>query len=118
MAFATIATSTPKQASTTTELIKAVFGTTTPIAVNIARCESNLRQFDETGKVLHGNVVHADTGLFQINTTYHKEEITETGLDINTVMGNIIFAKLLFDQQGTQPWSASKDCWNVDNSTK
>lgn len=52
-----------------------------------------------------------DIGMCQINTMYHLERANELGYDIYTPEGNWGYAKLLFRQLGTQPWLASKDCW-------
>lgn len=83
-----------------------------PLAIVVAYCESGLKQFDADGKVLSGRIVPQDRGLFQINQTYHLAKSLEMGLDIETVEGNIAYAKYLYDTQGFGPWSASKACWS------
>lgn len=82
-----------------------------PIMLKIAECESNTRQFNEAGEVLRGRVHPADLGIFQINSAVHAEEAEKLGIDIFTLEGNVAFAKLLFERNGTRDWLASKKCW-------
>lgn len=84
----------------------------TPILAKIAFCESTLRQVDKSGKVLRGKVNPDDVGLMQINESYHGEKAVSMGLDLETIEGNLAYAKYLYDNQGTAPWSASAKCWN------
>lgn len=87
-----------------------------PILVEIARCESNFRQFDKEGKVVRGRVDRNDIGVMQINERYHQDVAKKLGLDIHTTPGNIAYAKYLYDKEGTKPWSASKKCWSASNA--
>lgn len=84
----------------------------TPILAKIAECESRFRQFDSNGDVFHGTIVHEDIGVMQINEIYHKVAAEKSGFDIYALDGNLAYAKHIYDKQGTQPWSASKACWN------
>lgn len=83
-----------------------------PVLLEIARCESRLRQFDSKGNVLRGLIDHDDTGLFQINRRYHLADSRKMGLNIDTIEGNIAYGKYLYSKKGTQPWNASKGCWS------
>ncbi|MEK7609582.1 MAG: hypothetical protein AAB470_00480 [Patescibacteria group bacterium] len=83
-----------------------------PILVEIARCESEFRQFDKNGKVVRGLANPADVGLMQINEFYHADTARNMGLDIHTVEGNVAFAKYLYGKYGSSPWSASASCWS------
>jgi transaldolase len=87
-----------------------------PILVEIARCESEFRQYDKDGIVVRGRVDRADIGVMQINERYHDETAKKLGLDIHTITGNVAYAKYLYEKEGTKPWSASKPCWSVGNS--
>lgn len=87
-----------------------------PILVDIARCESNFKQFDKDGNVIRGMVDKADIGVMQINERYHAETAVKLGMDIHTIQGNIAYAKHLYEEQGLKPWSASKKCWSVGNA--
>jgi hypothetical protein len=99
--------------SSIVEEIDQVFGTSSPIMVQVASCESGLREYDEnTGKILRGIVNHDDVGVFQINIDHHQDEVLATTTNIYTAHGNILFAKYLFDQSGLQPWASSKSCWS------
>jgi len=77
--------------------------------INISRCESGLKQFNEDGSVLLSKT--SDKGLFQINQV-HWQTAKDLGIDINTIEGNIAYAKLLKEKNGTVDWKASKHCWN------
>lgn len=82
-----------------------------PIMVEIARCESQFRHYMADGSTLRGRVDNADTGVFQINKRFHEKRAVSLGLDINTLAGNIAYARLLYEEQGTRPWNASAHCW-------
>ena len=82
-----------------------------PILVDIARCESEFRQFDSNGNVVRGRVDNADVGVMQINQRYHGDMAEKLGMDLLTVKGNVEYAKHLYAEQGLKPWSASKPCW-------
>ena len=83
-----------------------------PILVEVARCESSFRQIDENGKVLIGIVNKGDIGLMQINKYYHADKAKSLGLDLNTLEGNMAYAKYLYNKEGLQPWISSSKCWN------
>lgn len=83
-----------------------------PILVEIARCESSFRHLDTDGEVLRGKVNNGDVGLMQINEYYHGDTATKLGLDLETLEGNMAYAKYLFNKEGGQPWVASSKCWN------
>ncbi len=83
-----------------------------PILVEIARCESRFRQFDEDGEVLRGKVIKEDVGVMQINEYYHLERSKKLGYDIHTLDGNMAYAKWLYQKEGTRPWNSSVKCWS------
>lgn len=83
----------------------------TPILAEIARCESTYRQFSSEGVPLRGIVNRADVGVMQINEKYHLSRSKKLGIDINTLEGNLKYGALLYKEQGSRPWSASKPCW-------
>ncbi len=82
-----------------------------PILVEIAKCESEFRQFDANGKPLLGTVNKGDVGVMQINKYYHADKAEELGFDLETVEGNMAYAKYLYNREGVQPWSSSSPCW-------
>lgn len=86
-----------------------------PTMVRIAQCESRFRQFDANGRVLAGGIDPDDTGTFQINKRYHIVQADKMVLDINTLEGNIAYAKYLRKKNGYKDWLASKKCWEVHN---
>ncbi len=84
----------------------------TPVLAEIAKCESRFKQFKKDGTLLRGILTPADVGVMQINEYYHKATAEKLGLNIQTLEGNLKYAEYLYNKQGTQPWSASKHCWN------
>jgi SepF-like predicted cell division protein (DUF552 family) len=82
-----------------------------PVLADIARCESDFRQFDEHGEILRGKVDSNDVGVMQINEHFHWKISKKLGHDIHTLKGNLEYAKYLYEEQGTKPWKASKPCW-------
>lgn len=83
-----------------------------PIMIEIARCESQFRQWDvKKQEVLRGEQNSLDRGVTQINEHYHLEESRRLGYDILTLDGNMKYARYLYEHQGTTPWNWSKGCW-------
>jgi hypothetical protein len=83
-----------------------------PVMIDIARCESHFTQTNPvTGNVQRGRVNSADLGVMQINEKYHASTAKNLGLDLHTLSGNMAYARYLYRSQGTQPWSASRYCW-------
>lgn len=82
-----------------------------PVLAEIARCESQFRQYDEKGVVLRGEVIPADVGIMQINERFHQSISESLGYDIKTIEGNLSYAQYLYEKEGTKPWNSSKKCW-------
>lgn len=83
----------------------------TPILADVARCESQFRQFGKDGYVLRGMVDKRDVGVMQINEGYHLETANKLNRDIYTIEGNLEYAKVLYQKFGLSPWKASSKCW-------
>lgn len=83
-----------------------------PILKQIAWCESNWRQWNDDGSVLRGRQNNQDVGFFQINEYYHLETAESLGINIYTLEGNVEYALMLYETQGTTPWNWSKHCWS------
>jgi hypothetical protein len=87
-----------------------------PLMEKIAECESGNRQFYPDGSIVKGLMTPAhlgeDIGKFQINTKYHLARAEALGLDLWNEVDNEIYAMMLFEEQGTGPWSSSKGCWS------
>jgi hypothetical protein len=79
----------------------------------VAYCESTFRQFGEDGQPLRGHVNKADVGVMQINETVHLATATKMGLDLETLDGNLAYARHLYRTQGTAPWVYSAHCWQA-----
>lgn len=84
----------------------------TPVMARIAWCESKFQHTEEDGTVLRGSLTPADVGVMQINTRYHGDRAAELGYDLTTLQDNLAYARDLYERRGTQPWSASRDCWS------
>jgi hypothetical protein len=87
----------------------------TPILIEVARCESTFRQYGKDGRILRGKQNPLDVGIFQINEYYHAETAKKLGIDIYTAEGNIAYGKYLYKKNGTKDWYASSPCWAGTN---
>lgn len=83
-----------------------------PLMAEVSRCESQFRQYDKVGSVFRGKVNDRDVGVMQINEHYHLERAKKLGYNIYTVAGNVAYARLLYTEEGTDPWSSSSPCWS------
>lgn len=82
-----------------------------PALLEVARCESGLKQFNPDGTVVRGKVNPHDIGILQINSDYHEATAISMGYDIYTEEGNIRYGNHLYETQGLTPWNWSKPCW-------
>ena len=82
-----------------------------PVLIKIAKCESTFRHADSEGEVVRGVVNKYDVGVMQINEQYHKERAEKMGIELHTLEGNLAYARFLYENHGTSPWSASELCW-------
>ena len=71
------------------------------LMIKVAKCESGLKPLAE-------GPTH-DKGIFQIHIPSHKNNLD--GVDVFDPADNIAFARKLYDESGTQPWNASRKCW-------
>jgi hypothetical protein len=97
--------------SKNTEAIVRSYFQDIPIMIEIARCESTFRHKLSDGSVLQGRVDNDDTGVMQINKRYHEETAIAMDLNLDDIYHNMVYARYLYERQGTQPWSASMPCW-------
>ena len=95
---------------TTEEKVREYFSDI-PIMAEIARCESGFRHYLADGTVLRGRINPKDVGVMQINTYYHGETADELGLNLLNFDQNMVYARHLYENQGTQPWFWSEKCW-------
>jgi len=82
-----------------------------PVMVAIAKCESGFRQYDSFGNTLYGGT-GGMAGVFQVAAAIHNDTARELGIDINTLEGNLAYARHLYENQGFVPWFASAHCWS------
>ncbi|NBD73812.1 hypothetical protein GVX82_02100 [Patescibacteria group bacterium] len=96
------------------ERVVAHFFPEEPTMVEVARCESGLRQHTASGAVLRGGLGGQMVGVFQLYDRYHQDAGMRMGYDIETLLGNIAYARHLFRQEGLTPWRASEHCWGSE----
>ncbi len=104
----------PTQAET--EAYIRAFFKDTPVMIEIARCESNFRQFTDGGTVLRGGDSGGMIGVFQFFESIHDTPAKALGLDLATLEGNVAYAKHLYTEQGTAPWESVRSCWDITPS--
>jgi hypothetical protein len=75
--------------------------------LRVAKCESGLvpHAYNPT------NGSH-DGGIYQISLKYHGDRLEQLGLDRFDIEDNLKYARMLYDESGLAPWSASKHCWS------
>ena len=108
----TTATSTKSSASTTIATHDAVavekrvreYFADIPVMIEIARCESKFRHYTDSGSVLRGGGSMGMVGIFQFYEVVHKKAALTLGFDIDTVEGNLGYARHLYTQSGSTPW--------------
>jgi len=84
-----------------------------PVMIEIARCESKFRQFADSGNVLRGGAGGQMVGVFQFFDRYHTSPAYDLGFDIETLEGNLEYARYTYERQGTSPWDSARHCWDV-----
>lgn len=89
-----------------------------PLMAEVSRCESRFRQFDTDGSVFRGKINDRDVGVMQINEYYHLERAKKLGFDLYSLEGNMAYARLLYKEQGAQPWVSSSPCWKKTDVAK
>lgn len=105
------------ESKTVEEQVRTFFATT-PVMVEIARCESKFKQFSADGGALRGGWGGQMVGVFQFYESVHKSTATSLGFDLATLEGNLSYAKHVYAQQGTAPWNSSKACWEKPTVTE
>lgn len=77
----------------------------------IIQCESGFVKDAVHINKIDGIEWSRDYGLGQINDYYHKDTMELLGLDIHNPKDNLEFTFILLKNHGTQPYQASKNCW-------
>jgi hypothetical protein len=111
-----VATTTPMTREATEAKVREFFKDT-PVMIEIARCESNFRQFTDAGNVLRGGSASGMVGVFQFFESIHAVPAKTLGFDITTLEGNLGYAKHLYEEQSTTPWEQARSCWDVKPAT-
>lgn len=84
----------------------------TPAMIAVAKCESQFSQYNKQGSVLKNRHGSSATGVMQIMASIHRAPAARLGFDIDTVEGNVAYARYLYEHNGLSPWLASKHCWS------
>lgn len=84
-----------------------------PVMIEIARCESQFRQYTDGGSVLRGGSGGGMIGIFQFFENIHATAATTLGFDLATLDGNLGYAKHVYESEGTAPWNSAKQCWET-----
>lgn len=82
-----------------------------PELIAIARCESSFRHTLRDGTIIRGRKNPSDVGVMQINLDVHGKRLRKLKLDPLKLHDNVRYARILFQEKGTQPWRASQRCW-------
>ncbi len=82
-----------------------------PVLIRIAKCESGNKHYNADGTLVRGKIVPTDLGRFQISAPHWEKKARELGWDIHSPYGNEQMAVWIYENYGTEPWSASKKCW-------
>ncbi len=78
----------------------------------VAKCESSMYgSAINTNYQPDGTIHSTDKGYLQINNLYHEDNMNKLGLDWNNEWDSLEYGFMLMSEQGLQPWSASKKCW-------
>lgn len=102
----------PTTTQTVEETVREYFADL-PVMIEIARCESKFRQFADSGNVLRGGVGGQMVGVFQFFDRYHTNAAYELGFDIETLEGNLEYARYTYEREGTTPWNSAQTCWDI-----
>ena len=108
----TLATSPSITTQTVEETVREYF-VDLPVMIEIARCESKFRQFADSGSALRGGMGGQMVGVFQFFDRYHTSSAHELGFDIETLEGNLGYARYTYERKGTSPWNSARACWDI-----
>lgn len=103
VATSSLATTTPTAAASIEKQVREYFADI-PVMIEIAKCESKFRQFNDSGTVLRGGSSGGMIGVFQFYESIHTKGAQALGFNLATVEGNLGYAKHVYLQQGTTPW--------------
>ena len=79
-----------------------------PAMIEIARCESKFRQYTDSGNVFRGGASSDMIGVFQFYETIHAGNAKTRGYKLETLDGNLAYARSVYQSQGTTPWNSSR----------
>lgn len=83
-----------------------------PVMAEIAWCESKFKHFEKDGGVNRGDLTPDDLGVMQVNEYFHGKTAETLGYNLKSIGGNLMYARYLYEKEGTTPWNSSKHCWS------
>jgi hypothetical protein len=86
-------------------LVRETFANT-PVMIEVAKCESSFRQYTDGGSVFRGGAGGEMVGVFQFYGSVHAVTALTLGFNIDTLEGNVGYAKHLYESSGTDPWKS------------
>ncbi len=82
-----------------------------PYMIYIANCESTGLVHRKNGKLLPNATGGSDRGVLQIHMDTHRAQIKKLGLNMEKNKHYFQFARILYDENGINPWNSSRHCW-------
>lgn len=92
-----------------------------PEMIPIIRCESNFKHYEDDGNVLKNRQGSSAIGIAQVMASLHpdpkivyrynerhKTDLRVEDIDITTVEGNLGYALMLYEINGTRDWECAK----------
>jgi len=85
-----------------------------PVMIEIARCESGFRQYEDNGLMVENPSPDSSaSGVYGILYIKHfKLWSTSPETNITTLKGNLAYARKMYMESGTAPWAESESCWS------
>ena len=89
------------------------YGVASSSARSIIKCESQMYgSAVNYNRLPDGTIWSEDRGPFQINNYFHKDAMSKLGLDYYDQWDSLEYGFILFSEQGSKPWEASRNCWS------
>ena len=90
------------------------YGQDEALARRIIACESHNDPYAVGNNYSEEGILWSkDIGYWQINNYFHKETALQRTYDIYKWEENLEYGFIMLKEKGTQPWSASKHCWDT-----
>lgn len=74
-----------------------------PVMIDVAKCETNFRQFKADDSTLH-DATGTYVGVYQIDEKLHFMNAWGLNMNLYTLEGNMAYARHLYNSKGSAPW--------------